>query len=122
MKFILSCWDVLPVTRTSTIQKSMSQNGDPKIAISMGKYSIEGPDVGFMGGSAYIHTHTHTHAHGVHGSGGFTRRSSWMRSALTTLIGTPEGVAWLRFQGRRQSQDDASHGRNSLRGVCRWII
>ena len=34
----------------------MSQNGDPRIAISMGIYSIEGPDVGFMRGcNIYIY-------------------------------------------------------------------
>ena len=42
--------------RTSKLQTSMSQNGDPKLAISFGIYSIEGPDVGFMrGGSMYTY-------------------------------------------------------------------
>ena len=36
--------------RTSKIQKSMSQNDDPKMAISIGISSIEGPDVGFRRG------------------------------------------------------------------------
>ena len=34
---------------TSKIQESMSQNGDPKMTISIGIYSLEGPDVGFLG-------------------------------------------------------------------------
>ena len=39
-----------------TLKKSMSQNGDPKMAISIGIYSIEEPDVGFWeGGSIYIY-------------------------------------------------------------------
>ena len=38
----------------------MSQNGDPKIAISISIYSIEGPHVGFMGGSIYINIHMYT--------------------------------------------------------------
>ena len=75
MKYILSCWDVLLVTQEPLkFKNSMSQ--DPKIAISVGIYSIEGPGVGFMrGGVAYIyidiyiciciyiyaHTYTYTH-------------------------------------------------------------
>ena len=36
----------------------MSQNGDPKMAIFIGIYSIEELDVGFMrGGSIYIYIH-----------------------------------------------------------------
>ena len=56
MKFILSCWDVLLVTQE---QKSMSQNGDPTMATFMGIYSIDGPDVGFIGGVAYIYICIH---------------------------------------------------------------
>ena len=33
----------------------MSQNDDPKMAISIGIYSIEGPDMGFMRGVAYMY-------------------------------------------------------------------
>ena len=50
--------------RTSKIQKSMSQNGDPNMAISLGIYGIEGLDAGLMrGGSsiyAYIYMHIYT--------------------------------------------------------------
>ena len=51
MKIILSCWAVLLVTQEPRkVQKSMSQNDDQKIAVSIGIYSIEGLDVGFWGG------------------------------------------------------------------------
>ena len=33
----------------------MSQNGDPKMSISIGIYSIEGPDVGCMKGGWHIY-------------------------------------------------------------------
>ena len=51
VKFIPSCRDVLLVTQEPLkFQKSMSQNDDPQMAISIGIYSIEGPDVGFRRG------------------------------------------------------------------------
>ena len=57
VKFILSCWDVLLVTQEPLkFKKSMSQNGDQKMPISIGIYSSEGPDLGFMRGVAQIHT------------------------------------------------------------------
>ena len=37
----------------------MSQNGDPKMAIFIGIYSIEGLDVGFMRGVAYIYIYVY---------------------------------------------------------------
>ena len=56
MKFILSCWDVLLIAQEPLKpKKSMSHNGDPKLAISIGIYSIEGPDVGFRGYRAHIY-------------------------------------------------------------------
>ena len=65
MQFILFCWDVLLATQEPLkLKKSIFQNGDPKMAISIGIYSIEGPDVdvGFMGGgSQYIYIYIHTH-------------------------------------------------------------
>ena len=61
---MLGCTSSNP--RTSKIHKSMSQNGDPKMAISTGTYSIKGPDVGFMRGCSiciYIYMHACMHAH-----------------------------------------------------------
>ena len=56
MKISLSCWDVLLVTQEpQKVLKSMSQNGDPKMAVSIAIYSIEGLDVGFWGGSISIY-------------------------------------------------------------------
>ena len=39
------------------MQNSMSQNADPKMATSFGTYNIEGRDVGFGGGLAYVHVY-----------------------------------------------------------------
>ena len=65
MKIILSCWDVLLVPQEpQKIQKSMSQNGDPKIATSIGIYSTEGLDVGF-GGVAYIYIHMYLYIYHI---------------------------------------------------------
>ena len=56
MKFILTCWDVLLATQEALkSKKSMSQNDDPTMAICIGNYSIEGPDVVPGGGSIYIY-------------------------------------------------------------------
>ena len=55
VKFLLSCRDVLLATQEPQKFKNLSQHDGPKMAISIGTYSIEGPDVGFMrGGSMYI--------------------------------------------------------------------
>ena len=46
MKLILLAGSTSSNPKTSKIQNSMSQNDDPTIAIYVGIYSIEGPDVG----------------------------------------------------------------------------
>ena len=58
MKFILPCWDVLLVTQEPLEFKNQClKMVTPNKAISIGIYSIEGLDVGFMrvGGSIYIY-------------------------------------------------------------------
>ena len=51
--------EVYSVLMGCTSSKSMSQNGDPKMAISIGIYNIEGPNMGFMRGVAYIYIYVH---------------------------------------------------------------
>ena len=58
MKLVLFCWAVLLVTQE--IQKSMSQNGEPKIGNVYGYLQYKWAQRGVLGGEvAYIYTYTY---------------------------------------------------------------